>query len=190
MWEFLTGAEMVALGSVIVIDIVMSGDNAVIIGMAAAGLPSELRRRAIVFGIAAATVLRVAFAFVIFQLLAIIGLTLAGGLLLLWVCWKMWRDIRGGRMSAPVSAGANPRGATTEAKTLRQALTVIVVADVSMSLDNILALSIALMAVAANYIARALDRHFWLAYVGLAIVGFVAIDMIIRGATEVAQAAM
>ncbi len=207
MWEFLTGAEMAALGSVIVIDIVMSGDNAVIIGMAAAGLPPELRRRAIIFGIAAATVLRVAFAFVIFQLLAIIGLTLAGGLLLLWVCWKMWRDIRGGRMSAPESAGANPRGATTEAKTLRQALTVIVVADVSMSLDNILAvagaardhlwvlifgltLSIALMAVAANYIARALERHYWLAYVGLAIVGYVAIDMIIRGATEVAQAAM
>ena len=207
MWEFLAGPELAALGTVIVIDIVMSGDNAIIIGMAAAGLPSDLRRRAIFFGIAAATVLRIAFAVVTLQLLAIIGLMLAGGLLLLWVCWRMWRDIRGGRMGAPVPAGANPGGATTGAKTLRQALTAIVIADVSMSLDNVLAvagaardhlwvlifglvLSIALMAVAANYIARALDRHFWLAYVGLAIVGYVAIDMIVRGATEIANAAI
>ncbi len=212
MWDFLSGPELASLGSVIVIDIVMSGDNAIIIGMAAAGLPPELRRRAICIGIAAATVLRVMFAAVTFHLLAIIGLTLAGGLLLLWVCWRMWRDIRGGQMSAPASeASDNPNetaaGAPKKVKTLRQAMIAIVVADVSMSLDNVLAvagaardnlwvlvfgltLSIALMAVASNYIAKLLERHHWIAYIGLAIVAYVAIDMISRGFVEVAEAAV
>ncbi|MEE8274467.1 MAG: TerC family protein [Alphaproteobacteria bacterium] len=212
MWDFLSGPELASLGSVIVIDIVMSGDNAIIIGMAAAGLPPELRRRAICIGIAAATVLRVMFAAVTFHLLAIIGLTLAGGLLLLWVCWRMWRDIRGGQMSAPASeASDNPNetaaGAPKKVKTLRQAMIAIVVADVSMSLDNVLAvagaardnlwvlvfgltLSIALMALASNYIAKLLERHHWIAYIGLAIVAYVAIDMISRGFVEVAEAAV
>ena len=212
MWDFLSGPELASLGSVIVIDIVMSGDNAIIIGMAAAGLPPELRRRAICIGIAVATVLRVMFAAVTFHLLAIIGLTLAGGLLLLWVCWRMWRDIRGGQMSAAASGASNnpnetAAGAPKKEKTLRQAMIAIVVADVSMSLDNVLAvagaardnlwvlvfgltLSIALMALASNYIAKLLERHHWIAYIGLAIVAYVAIDMISRGFVEVAEAAV
>ena len=214
MWDFFAGAELTALGSVIIIDIVMSGDNAIVIGMAAAGLPPEVRRRAICMGIVVATVLRVLFATITLHLLAIIGLTLAGGLLLLWVCWKMWRDIRSGQMSAqPAHAGAaelagSPDGGSPaiKPKTLSQALVAIVIADVSMSLDNVLAvagaardhievlvfglvLSIALMAVASNYIARLLERHHWIAYIGLAIVAYVSGDMIYRGLVEVAEAA-
>lgn len=210
MWEFLISPELAALGSIIVIDIVMSGDNAIIIGMAAAGLPPELRRRAIVIGIGAATVLRILFATITLKLLAIIGLTLAGGLLLLWVSYRMWREIREQGRAKPVRDGvpeaevANP-AAVGQPKTLRRALVTIVVADVSMSLDNVLAvagaardnlpilifgltLSIALMAVASNYIARLLDRHHWIAYVGLAIVTYVALDMIWRGSHEVISA--
>ncbi len=208
MWSFLSGPELTALGSVIVIDIVMSGDNAIIIGMAAAGLPPALRRRAIVAGIAAATVLRIGFAYFIVYLLEILGLTLAGGLLLVWVCWRMWRDIRGGQMQAPAPQ-PNPGECEVRAappKTLWQALLTIVVADVTMSLDNVLAvagaaheypwvlvfglvLSIALMAVAANYIAKLLERHQWIAYIGLAIIAYVAGDLIYRGMSEVLTAA-
>ncbi|MEE2980140.1 MAG: TerC family protein [Pseudomonadota bacterium] len=204
MFEFLSGSELAAFGSVIIIDIVMSGDNAVIIGMAAAGLPPDLRRRAIVYGIIAATVLRIVFAMVTVQLLAILGLTLAGGLLLAWVCWHMWRDIRGGQMQAPESDDDSNPGAVV--KTLRQAMVTIIIADVTMSFDNVLAvagaaqehlwvlifglmLSIALMAVAANYIAQMLERHHWIAYVGLAIIAYVAGDMIYWGFVEVALAA-
>ncbi len=215
MWSFLSGPELTALGSVIAIDIVMSGDNAIIIGMAAAGLPPALRRRAIIIGIAAATVLRILFAVFTYHLLAILGLTLAGGLLLVWVCWRMWRDIRGGQMQAPDGASqGNPASplegdaacAPRAVKTLRQALIAIVIADVSMSLDNVLAvagaahghpwvlvfglvLSIALMAVAANYIAKILERHHWIAYIGLVIVAYVAGDMIFRGMGEILTAA-
>ncbi|MFP6744921.1 MAG: TerC family protein [Alphaproteobacteria bacterium] len=204
MFEFLSGSELAAFGSVIIIDIVMSGDNAVIIGMAAAGLPPDLRRRAIVYGIMAATVLRIVFAMVTVQLLTIFGLTLAGGLLLAWVCWHMWRDIRGGQMQAPESDDDSNPGAVD--KTLRQAMVTIIIADVTMSFDNVLAvagaaqehlwvlvfglmLSIALMAVAANYIAQMLERHHWIAYVGLAIIAYVAGNMIYRGFVEVALAA-
>ena len=221
MLDLVTGPELASLGTIIVIDIVMSGDNAIIIGMAAAGLPVELRRRAICIGIVAATVLRIMFASVTFHLLAIIGLTLAGGLLLLWVCWKMWRDIRGGQMTTSGNDASNvsndpalvygnpgnPGNPVKSPKTLRQALVTIVVADVSMSLDNVLAvagaahdnlwilifglaLSIALMAVASNYIAKLLERHHWIAYIGLAVVAYVAVDMIYRGFIEVAEAAM
>ena len=211
MLEFFSGPALAALGSVIVIDIVMSGDNAIIIGMAAAGLPPDLRRRAIIYGIMAATVLRIVFALVTFQLLAILGLTLAGGLLLAWVCWHMWCEIRCGNMRcAPADdemgksdADAPPK----PVKTLRQAMLTIIIADVSMSLDNVLAvagaaheflwvlvfglmLSIALMAVAANYIAGLLERHHWIAYVGLLVIAYVAGDMIYRGVVEVAVAAV
>ena len=219
MLDLLTGPELTSLGTVIIIDIVMSGDNAIIIGMAAAGLPAELRRRAIIIGIIAATVLRVIFASITFHLLAIIGLTLAGGLLLAWVCYRMWREIREGQMGAvpaepaptvvgnPGPEDCDAPGSTVKCKTLGQALTAIVVADVSMSLDNVLAvagaahdylwilifgltLSIALMAVASNYIAKLLERHHWIAYIGLAVVAYVAVDMIYRGFIEIAEAAM
>ncbi len=208
MFDFLSGSELTAFGSVIIIDIVMSGDNAVIIGMAAAGLPLALRRRAIIYGIMAATVLRIIFASITVQLLAILGLTLAGGLLLAWVCWHMWREIRGGQMQATDhgdddSEDNKPRA---EVKTLRQAMITIILADVTMSFDNVLAvagaahdhiwvlvfglvLSITLMAVAANCIAGLLERHHWIAYIGLAIIAYVAGDMIYRGFVEVAQAA-
>ncbi|MBM3584193.1 MAG: YjbE family putative metal transport protein [Alphaproteobacteria bacterium] len=204
MFDFFSPQEIQAFLSIVAIDIVMSGDNAIIIGLAAAGLPVELRRRAIAIGIIAATLLRITFAAVTVQLLQIVGLTLAGGLLLLWVCWKMWRELRAGSHTlsdTETSGAAQPR----PIKTFRQALTMIVVADVSMSLDNVLAvagaardhvwilvfglaLSIALMAVAANYIARLLIRHHWIAYVGLLIVAYVAGQMIWDGTHEVAVA--
>ncbi len=214
VFEILSGPDLAALGTIIVIDIVMSGDNAIIIGMAAAGLPPEIRRRAICIGIATATVLRVLFAMAAFHLLMIIGLTLAGGLLLLWVCWKMWRQIREGQMREVKAHAGGGDGIEPAAppipknvKTLKQALIAIVVADVSMSLDNVLGvagaaddhfgllifglvLSITLMAVASNYIAKLLEHHNWIAYVGLAIVAYVAVDMIIRGSIEVAEASM
>ena len=195
-----------ALGSVIVIDLVMSGDNAIIVGLAAAGLPPELRRKAIVVGVAAATVLRIFFALITFQLLQIIGLTLAGGLLLLWVSWKMWRDIWQRNAEQRKQAGEEVSEQSRGSKTFRQALIAIVVADVSMALDNILGvagaahdhievlvfglvLSIALMAVAANYIAKLIERHNWIGYVGLVVIAWVAVDMIVRGYSEVASAA-
>ncbi len=190
---------------IIVIDVVMSGDNAIVIGMAVAGLPVAIRHRAIVIGIAGAALLRVAFALTAVQLLAIIGLTLAGGLLLLWVSYRMWREIAEGREARRNHAEAQHVEAKKPVKTLRQALVLIIVADVSMSLDNVLAvagaargheamlifgltLSIVLMAVASNYIARLLERYHWIAYVGLAIVAFVAFQMIWRGTVEVGGA--
>jgi YjbE family integral membrane protein len=193
-----------ALGAffqVIMIDLVLAGDNAVVIGLAAAGLPKERQARAILVGIIAATVLRILFASIAIQLLAIIGLLLAGGILLLWVSWKMWRELRGPSAEdteAALSAGE----AHVPRKTFAQAAWQIVLADISMSLDNVLAvagaardhpaalifglgLSIVLMGVAASFIARLLNRHRWIAYVGLAIIFYVAIDMIWRGAQEV-----
>jgi YjbE family integral membrane protein len=203
--EIFAPGALVALLQVIAIDLVLAGDNAVVIGLAAAGLPAEKRNKAILIGILAATVLRIIFAGVTTQLLAIVGLLLAGGILLLWVCWKMWRELRDTRHTAEAAAtealeghdpGAVPR------KTLSQAAWQIVVADISMSLDNVLAvagaardhgyvlvfgliLSVALMGVAASLIARLLHRHRWIAYVGLAIILYVAVDMIYRGALEV-----
>ena len=186
---------------VMAIDLVLAGDNAVVIGLAAAGLPAESRGRAILVGIIAATVLRLAFAAVAVELLAIIGLLLAGGILLLWVCWKMWRELRGtgtaDTEAAQKEGDAHPRG-----KTFAQAAWQIVMADVSMSLDNVLAvagiardhfwllafglvLSVALMGVASTCIARLLDRHYWISWVGLGIITFVALRMIWEGGTEI-----
>ncbi len=192
--------DLQAFVSVIIIDLVMSGDNAIIIGLAAAGLAPRLKRRAIFYGIVGATVLRILFASITYQLLSVIGLLLAGGILLLWVAYKMWREIRAGLTETPELESAAP------GKTLRSAITSIVVADVSMSLDNVLAvagaaheypgmlvfglvLSIALMAFAANLIANLLEKHRWLAYAGLAVVGYVALHMIWRGGHEVYGAA-
>lgn len=189
-----------AFTSIVFIDLVMSGDNAIIIGMAAAGLPPHLRRRAIVMGIVAATVLRIFFSAITYQLLSIIGLTLAGGLLLLWVAYKMWQELR--YMRASEEAESNDDADKLPPKTIGSAMVSIIVADVSMSLDNVLAvagaahgapgmlifgliLSVALMAFAANYIATLLEKHRWLAYTGLAVVAYVALEMIWRGSTEV-----
>jgi YjbE family integral membrane protein len=190
-----------ALLQVIMIDLVLAGDNAVVIGLAAAGLPNEQRGKVILVGIAAATGLRLAFAAVAVELLEIVGLLLAGGILLLWVCWKMWRELRAphaGHAAAPGEADA----VNVPRKTFAQATWQIVLADVSMSLDNVLAvagaardhpaalvfglaLSIVLMGVAANFVARLLDRYRWIAYAGLAIILYVALDMIWRGFWEV-----
>jgi YjbE family integral membrane protein len=211
MAEFLTTEALTALFQVIMIDLVLAGDNAIVIGLAAAGLPAEQRPRAILIGIAAATVLRIAFAGVTTQLLQILGLLLAGGVLLLWVCWKMWRELRAQDHQADADDDGldgvhiNPDGTavmTAPRKTFGQAAWQIVVADVSMSLDNVLAvagaarehpgilvfglvLSIALMGLAATFIARVLQRHRWIAYVGLAIILYVAFEMIYRGSVEV-----
>lgn len=191
-----------AFTSIVFIDLVMSGDNAIIIGMAAAGLPIALRRKAIAIGIIVATVLRIAFASVTYQLLSIIGLTLAGGLLLLWVAFKMWQEIRSGSLEMPDPEAEG----SAEGKTLRSAVTSIIIADVTMSLDNVLAvagaahdapgmlvfglvLSILLMAFAANWVASLLEKHKWLAYAGLLVVAYVALEMIWRGGNQVATAA-
>ena len=213
------GPELIALGQVIMIDLVLAGDNAIVVGMAAAGLPKEQRGKVILVGIAAATVLRIMFALVTTQLLLIIGLTLAGGLLLLWVCWKFWRELvhqRRERLRQAAKARreltkderrelAEPEEAlpgASPAKTMRQAIVQIVIADVSMSLDNVLAvagaardhtwvliiglvLSVGLMGAAATIIANLLKRFHWIAYVGLAIILWVAVDMIWRGSMEV-----
>lgn len=197
MMEIFTAAGLTALLQVIAIDLVLAGDNAVVIGLAAAGLEASQRRKAIVVGILAATVLRIAFASVAVYLLAIVGLLLAGGLLLLWVCWKMWRELRAGHEGEEAAATGN-----ATKKTFLQAAMQIIIADVSMSLDNVLAvagaarehpgvlvvglaLSIALMGLAANFIAVLLNRHRWIAYVGLAIILYVSLDMIYRGSVEV-----
>lgn len=197
--EIFTSAGFVALLQVIMIDLVLAGDNAVVIGLAAAGLPSEQRKKAILVGILAATVLRIALASVTVQLLDIIGLLLAGGILLLWVCWKMWREIRAA--ASGVNEGAEDTS-TAPKKTFMQAAVQIVIADISMSLDNVLAvagaarehptvlviglaLSIAMMGIAANFIAKLLTRYHWIAYVGLALILYVALHMIYRGSIEV-----
>ena len=204
MPDLFSQAALAALAQVILIDLVLAGDNAVVIGIAAAGLPVEQRRRAILIGILAATAMRIGFAFVAVELLAIIGLVLAGGLLLLWVSWKMWRELRASARAEEDAAFDEGAGgpAPASGKTFRQAVWQIVMADVSMSLDNVLAvagaardhpaalvigllLSIVLMGFAATLIARLLHRYRWIAYVGLAIVVYVALDMIWRGFWDV-----
>ena len=202
MFDSLHSPELVALVQIIVIDIVMSGDNAIIIGLAAAGLPPELRKKAIIYGIVGATVLRIIFASVVVQLLSIIGIMLPGGLLLLWVCWRMWQELRAGQSVEEIAAEAEANAKDAPPKSLRTAMINIVVADVSMSLDNVLAvagaardhlemlifglvLSIALMGVTASYIAKLLERYTWISYLGLAIIAYVAIDMIWRGSQEI-----
>jgi YjbE family integral membrane protein len=211
MSELFTTGAFSAFLQVVMIDLVLAGDNAIVIGLAAAGLPKEQRTKAILIGIVAATVLRIAFAGITTQLLQVIGLLLAGGILLLWVCWKMWRELRAGHAQGAEGdealgegdighGGRTARGAPR--KTFAQAAWQIIVADVSMSLDNVLAvagaarehpivlifglvLSIALMGIAANFIANLLQRHRWIAYVGLVVILYVAVEMIYRGTLEV-----
>jgi len=201
--------QLGTLLSVVIIDVVLAGDNAIVVGMAAAGLPAERRRRVIVLGIAAATVLRILFAYFAVQLLAVIGLTLAGGVLLLWVSWKMYREIRETDTDEQAELGGGEccgNRLRIRRTTSTEALTRIVLADVSMSLDNVLAvagiardhfwllafglvLSVALMGVASTCIARLLDRHYWISWVGLGIITFVALRMIWEGGTEILKQA-
>jgi YjbE family integral membrane protein len=194
--------QLSALLQVILIDLVMSGDNAIIIGMAVAGLPAQNRTKIIFWGVAGATVLRIGFAAVTTQLLQIIGLTLAGGLLLMWVAWRMYRELR---LKSKHQGSEIAEAVHAPPKTMRQAMIQIIAADVSMSLDNVLAvagaardhlavlwfgliLSVILMAVASNFIARILDRYHWVAWIGFLIIVYVAGDMIWDGTHEVVAA--
>ena len=214
MSELLSPAAVSAFFQVIFIDLVLAGDNAIVIGLAASGLPREQRKKAIFVGIVAATVLRIIFASITTWLLAIVGLLVAGGILLLWVCWKMWRELRTTRSEAHAAqealadADLDRSGGIAEGaprKTFAQAAWQIVIADVSMSLDNVLAvagaarehpvvlifglaLSIALMGIAATLIANLLERHRWIAYLGLAIIFYVALRMIWEGSFEIHDA--
>lgn len=202
--ELFSASVLTALFQVIMIDLVLAGDNAVVIGLAAAGLPKEQRGKVIVIGIVAATVLRIVLALMTTQLLQIVGLLLAGGILLLWVSWKMWRELRAGGHEAEAEAvhGGEHASAGARKKTFKQAVWQIVIADLSMSLDNVLAvggaarehpwvlifglaLSIALMGLAASWIAQLLQKHRWIGYAGLAIIVYVAIEMMWRGWNEV-----
>ena len=209
-------SQLAALGQVLMIDLVLAGDNAVAVGLAAAALAPEQRRKAILIGLAAAVVLRIGFALITVQLLAIVGLLLAGGVLLLWVCWKMWRELREQAthdqaestvemehaLAIHHGGGASPEELGIKRKSFGAALLQIMIADVTMSLDNVLAvagaahehpwimvfglvLSIALMGVAATFIARILNKHRWIGYIGLIIVLYVALHMIWDGARSV-----
>lgn len=200
--------------SVLMIDLVLAGDNAVAVGLAAAALPTDQRRKAILWGLAAAVTMRIGFALITTQLLGIVGLLFAGGLLLLWVCWKMWRELK--EQAEPEEAAAeaamdddpstepSAAMAAKQPKTFKAAFIQILVADVSMSLDNVLAvagaarehpailvfgllLSIALMGMAASFIARLLHRYRWIGYVGLAIVLYVALHMMWEGHQDVVR---
>lgn len=208
----ISSSEFLAILQVIAIDLVLAGDNAIVVGMAAAGVARELRRKVIFYGILVAVILRIAFAAVTMELLGIIGLTLAGGILLLWVSWKLYREIqdqreedRGVDALEEAEEGVSDDAAVANdapRKTLRQAIVQVAIADVSMSLDNVLAvagaaddhmsalviglaLSVVLMGIGASLIARLLSRHHWIGYIGLALIAYVALSMIWQGGNEV-----
>jgi YjbE family integral membrane protein len=203
--QYFTPEAMTAFGQVVLIDVVLAGDNAIVVGALAAGLPAAQRRKVIVIGIAAALALRIVFALLVTQLLQVVGLILAGGLLLLWVAWRMFRELRPGTVlidgpgDDDFTASATPK----PAKSFAAAAWSVALADVSMSLDNVLAvagaardhpdimvlglvLSVALMGIAANIIAKYIERYRWIAYIGLAVIVYVALKMIWEGWTEVA----
>ncbi|WP_419730245.1 YjbE family putative metal transport protein [Lichenicola sp.] len=193
--------QLLDLAQVLVIDLTLAGDNAVVVGMAVLGLPKRERRIAILFGIIAATVIRIALATVALQLLAIVGLMLAGGLLLLWVCWRMFRELRvqhQTRASGVVVAEDGPAAPGA----MRSAMLRIILADLSMSLDNVLAVagaaqqhlwvlitglvvSVGLMGAAASFVAGLLERYRWIAWVGLLIVLAVSIELMVKGSHDV-----
>ena len=192
-------AAWFAFGQVLMIDILLAGDNAIVVGALAAGLPADQRRKVILIGIVAALVLRIAFALVVTQLMQIVGLIFAGGLLLLWVSWKMYRELQpaGGSTGSPEIEGDEHSG-LKPAKSFASAAWAVAVADVSMSLDNVLAvagaarehpgilivglvLAVALMGVAANFIAKYIERYRWIAYFGLVVILYVAGKMIYDG---------
>jgi YjbE family integral membrane protein len=193
--------QLVALVQVIFIDIVLAGDNAVVVGMAAAKVDPRLRTKVILWGVGGAVMLRVLFSLVATQLLAIVGLALAGGILLLWVCWKMYRDMIA-HQPAPAFAGSFGAETGAKAVTFSAALIQIVVADASMSLDNVLAVAgaakgdmivlvigltvaVAFMALMSAWIAKLLTRHAWISWIGLAIILYVAADMIWTGSHQI-----
>jgi YjbE family integral membrane protein len=215
-------AELSELAEVVMVNVVLSGDNAIVVAMVAAGLPAQLRAKTMFIGIAAATVLRVVFALATTRLYAVLGLRLAGGLLLLWVCWKLWRELKAQRQEdaavdeleanlegAIPAKGARPAAAAQgsdpierQSKTFAQALMQIILADISMSLDNVLAvagaarsnplilaiglvLSIAFMGAAATIIAKVLKRFHWIGYVGLAVIFYVACELIWEGSPAI-----
>ncbi|GAA3265464.1 YjbE family putative metal transport protein [Sphingomonas yabuuchiae] len=187
-------AALAAFAQVVMIDVLLAADNAIVVGALAAGLPPAMRRKVILVGVIAALVLRIGFALVVTQLLQIVGLVLAGGLLLVWVAWKMWRELRGG-------AGEDDPLTEQAPRRFWAAAWAVAVADISMSLDNVLAvagaardhpgilaigliLSVALMGLAANVLARVIERYRWLAYVGLLVILWVAGKMIWEGLTD------
>ncbi len=190
---------LAAFLQVLMIDLVLAGDNAIVVGALAAGLPPDQRRKVIVIGVLAALVLRIAFALIVTQLLQIVGLILVGGLLLLWVAWKMWRELRhAGESPGSAEIHGDEHSGLRPAKSFASAAWGVAIADVSMSLDNVLAVAgaardhpgilivglifaVILMGVAANIIARYIERYRWIAYLGLAVVLYVAIKMIYDG---------
>jgi YjbE family integral membrane protein len=200
--------NFIPLINVIIIDVVLAGDNAIIVGLAASRVTEKLRSKVILWGIAGAVILRIIFAAVATQLLAIVGLLLAGGLLLLWVCWKMYRELTHKGTKGVASGGVAATSGQPVERTMsfRAAVTQIIVADVSMSLDNVLAVAgaakgdpsvlviglaigVVLMAVAANYIAEILSRYPWITWIGFLVILYVALDMVFDGSREVACAA-
>ena len=200
----ITPAALTAFIEILFIDIVLAGDNAIVVGALAAGLPADQRKKVILIGVIAALVLRIAFALVVSQLLQIVGLVLAGGILLLWVAWRMYREIRHKDESAGSDEVAgDEHSGLKPARTFASAAWGVALADVSMSLDNVLAvagaardhpyvlvfgliLSVLLMGLAANFIARYIDRYRWIAWVGLVVILWVAVKMIFDGARHVA----
>ncbi|MDR6852415.1 YjbE family integral membrane protein [Sphingomonas sp. BE123] len=197
-----SGSAWLAFGQVILIDIVLAGDNAIVIGALAAGLPADQRKKVILIGIIAALVMRIGFALVVTQLMAIVGLIFAGGVLLLWVAWKMWREIgHGGESAGSPEIEGDEHSGLKPAKSFAGAAWAVAVADVSMSLDNVLAvagaardhpgilmvglvIAVALMGVAANVIAKYIERYRWIAWIGLLVIVYVAGSMIYTGITD------
>ncbi|GGC28679.1 membrane protein [Novosphingobium marinum] len=201
-----TPSAMAAFLQVLAIDIVLAGDNAIVVGALAAGLPPDQRKKVIAIGVLAALVLRVAFALMVTWLLGIVGLILAGGLLLLWVAWRMYRDLKGhgaGESAGSPEIEGDEHSGVAPAKSFAAAAWSVAVADVSMSLDNVLAVAgaardhpgilivglivaVALMGIAANVIAKYIERYRWIGWVGLAVIVYVALKMIYDGAFQVA----
>jgi YjbE family integral membrane protein len=202
--SLITPEAITAFIEIILIDIVLAGDNAIVVGALAAGLPPEQRKRVIMIGVLAALVLRILFALIVTQLLQVVGLVLAGGLLLLWVAWRMYRELRHeGESAGSDEVLGDEHSGLRPAKSFASAAWGVAVADVSMSLDNVLAvagaarehpwvlvfgliLSVILMGVAANFIARYIERYRWIAWVGLVVILWVALKMIYEGAGHVA----
>jgi YjbE family integral membrane protein len=204
MTNVLAPDAIAAFVQILLIDIVLAGDNAIVIGALAAGLPADRRRKVILIGVLAALVLRIGFALAVTQLLQIVGLVLAGGILLLWVAWRMYRELRHKQESAgSAEIVGDEHSGLTPARTFASAAWGVALADVSMSLDNVLAvagaarehpyvlvaglvLSVLLMGAAANVIARYIDRYRWIGWVGLVVILWVALKMIYEGAGHVA----